>query len=382
MIRKKFVIAADSFKECLTAPEACQAMAKGIKKGFPGAETVLAPMADGGEGTVEALVAAKDGQIVKDTVMGPSGHQEVEAIFGLVDNDQTAVIETAEASGIALLAKEERKPLTTTSYGTGQQIKQALDLGAKRIIIGLGGSVTNDGGAGIFQALGARFLDGNGEELPLGGGALERLAKIDIGTLDSRLKDVQVIAASDVTNPLTGENGASAVFGPQKGASETDVEKLDKALHNFANVIKQDLGKNIEHLPGAGAAGGIGAGLMAFSNCELKNGAELVIDEIGLKDKVADADYVITGEGKIDFQTKFGKTPFAVAQVAQAAGKPTFAIGGSLGDGIDSLYDAGFTAIFGTISQPGDLKEVLAHGKENVERTSENLARVLYAGLQ
>ena len=382
MIRKKFVIAADSFKECLTAPEACQAMAEGIKKGFPGAETVLAPMADGGEGTVEALVAAKDGRIVKDTVMGPSGHQEVEAIFGLVDNDQTAVIETAEASGIALLAKEERKPLTTTSYGTGQQIKQALDLGAKRIIIGLGGSVTNDGGAGIFQALGARFLDENGKELPLGGGALERLAKIDIGTLASRLKDVQVIAASDVTNPLTGENGASAVFGPQKGASETDVEKLDKALHNFANVIKQDLGKNIEHLPGAGAAGGIGAGLMAFSNCELKNGAELVIDEIGLKDQVADADYVITGEGKIDFQTKFGKTPFAVAQVAQAAGKPTFAIGGSLGYGIDSLYDAGFTAIFGTISQPGDLKEVLAHGKENVERTSENLARVLYAGLQ
>lgn len=376
------MIAADSFKECLTAPEACQAMAEGIKKGFPGAQTVIAPMADGGEGTVEALVAAKDGRIVKDTVMGPSGHQEVEAIFGLVDNNQTAVIETAEASGIALLAKEERKPLTTTSYGTGQQIKQALDLGAKRIIIGLGGSVTNDGGAGIFQALGARFLDENGEELPLGGGALERLAKIDIGTLDSRLKDVQVIAASDVTNPLTGENGASAVFGPQKGASETDVEKLEKALHNFANVIKQDLGKDVEHLPGAGAAGGIGAGLMAFSNCELKNGAELVIDEIGLKDKVADADYVITGEGKIDFQTKFGKTPFAVAQVAQAAGKPTFAIGGSLGGGIDSLYDAGFTAIFGTISQPGDLKEVLAHGKENVERTSENLARVLYAGLQ
>lgn len=382
MIRKKFVIAADSFKECLTAPEACQAMAKGIKKGFPGAETVLAPMADGGEGTVEALVAAKDGRIVKDTVIGPSGHQEVEAIFGLVDNDQTAVIETAEASGIALLAKEERKPLTTTSYGTGQQIKQALDLGAKRIIIGLGGSVTNDGGAGIFQALGARFLDENGKELPLGGGALERLAKIDIGTLASRLKDVQVIAASDVTNPLTGENGASAVFGPQKGASEAEVEKLDKALHNFANVIKQDLGKDVERLPGAGAAGGIGAGLMAFSNCELKNGAELVIDEIGLKDQVADADYVITGEGKIDFQTKFGKTPFAVAQVAQAAGKPTFAIGGSLGDGIASLYDAGFTAIFGTISQPGDLKEVLAHGKENVERTSENLAKVLYAGLQ
>lgn len=382
MIRKKFVIAADSFKECLTAPEACQAMAKGIKKGFPGAETVLAPMADGGEGTVEALVAAKDGRIVKDTVIGPSGHQEVEAIFGLVDNDQTAVIETAEASGIALLAKEERKPLTTTSYGTGQQIKRALDLGAKRIIISLGGSVTNDGGAGIFQALGARFLDENGKELPLGGGALERLAKIDIGTLASRLKDVQVIAASDVTNPLTGENGASAVFGPQKGASEAEVEKLDKALHNFANVIKQDLGKDVERLPGAGAAGGIGAGLMAFSNCELKNGAELVIDEIGLKDQVADADYVITGEGKIDFQTKFGKTPFAVAQVAQAAGKPTFAIGGSLGDGIASLYDAGFTAIFGTISQPGDLKEVLAHGKENVERTSENLAKVLYAGLQ
>ena len=241
MKRKKFVIAADSFKECLTAPEACQAMAEGIKKGFPGAETVLAPMADGGEGTVEALVAAKDGRIVKDTVMGPSGHQEVEAIFGLVDNDQTAVIETAEASGIALLAKEERKPLTTTSYGTGQQIKRALGLGAKRIIIGLGGSVTNDGGAGIFQALGARFLDENGEELPLGGGALERLAKIDIGTLDSRLKDVQVIAASDVTNPLTGENGASAVFGPQKGASETDVEKLDKALENDElEDIKED----------------------------------------------------------------------------------------------------------------------------------------------
>lgn len=381
-MKKKFVIAADSFKECMTASEACQAIAAGIKKGFPGAETVPAPMADGGEGTVAALVAAKGGRLVKGTVMGPTGKKKIEAHFGLVDDGNTAVIETAEASGLAILSEEERDPLITSSYGTGEQIKEAMDLGAKRIIIGLGGSGTNDGGAGIFQALGARFLDQEGQELPLGGAALAKLAKIDVTYLDPRLKEVKFVVASDVTNPLTGKNGASAVFGPQKGASPADVEVLDKALHNYAYVIKQDLGKDVEEEPGAGAAGGIGAGLLAFTNCEFRKGAELVIEENGLKDKIAGADYVITGEGKIDFQTKFGKTPFAVAQVAKAAGKPVFAIGGSLGDGIDSLYDAGFTAIFGTISQAGSLKEVLAHGRENVERASENLARVLYAGMQ
>ncbi|MGM9906308.1 glycerate kinase family protein [Lactobacillus sp.] len=374
----KFITASDSFKESLSAKAACQAIAEGIKRVFPDAEVVQVPMADGGEGTVDAILSCVPGEKVAKEVTGPDG-KRVLASYGLINDGKCAVIETAAASGLGLVEKKDRNPMTATTFGTGELVLDALKRGVKKVIVGLGGSATNDGGAGLAQALGVKFLDKNGKDLPFGGGSLGELAKIDASGLDLRLKEAEIILASDVTNPLTGPNGASAVFGPQKGADKEMVQKLDANLHHYAAVIKEQVGKDIENLPGSGAAGGLGAGFLAFSKCQMKAGAQIVIEESHLAEKMRDADYVFTGEGGIDFQTKFGKTPYAVAQVAKKFGIPVFALAGQVGDGIDSLYDAGFTAIFGILPGVCSLPEALAGGGKNLARTSENVARVIKA---
>lgn len=376
MNQPTFVLAPDSFKESMTAKEVCIAMEKGLRKVYPEANYVHVPMSDGGEGTVQSLVDASNGTLFTKQVMGPLG-QPVEAKFGILGDGFTGAIEMASASGIHLVTKETRNPLITTTYGTGQLILECLDRGMKQIIIGIGGSATNDGGTGMAEALGARFLDKNGDTLPRGGGRLDQLATIDVSGLDQRLNDVRIIVACDVTNPLCGEQGASHVFGPQKGATPEMVTQLDQSLAHYADVVKTKLNKDIRDVPGAGAAGGLGAGLLIFTQATLQKGIEIVIDYTKLKEKLQDADFVFTGEGGIDFQTKFGKTPYGVAQAAKGSGKKVIAIAGYIGEGIETLYEAGFDAIFGIVPGASELEKLLAEGPQNVERTCENIARVL-----
>jgi glycerate 2-kinase len=372
----KFVLAPDSFKESMTAKKAALAMEKGIKKVFPDAECVIVPMADGGEGTVESLVSMDDGKMITVEVLGPLA-EKVNACYGLIANGQTAVIEMASASGIELLKSEERNPLLTTSYGTGQLIKHALDQGVSRILIGIGGSATNDGGTGMLQALGVSFKNQLGEELGFGGGSLGQLDSIDITGLDERLTGVQIDVACDVTNPLVGENGASAIFGPQKGAIPEVVAILDRNLTHYAEVIKRDLGKDISDAAGAGAAGGLGAGLLAFLPAQLKSGVNLVVEYTGLEERVKGADYVFTGEGSIDGQTLFGKTPFGVASVAKKYDVPVVAFAGRIGVDVDALYDNGFTAIVGILKGACSLKDALESGEANLAFAAENVCRVI-----
>ena len=374
---KTFLLAPDSFKESMTAEQACAAMQRGIVKALPDAQFIYVPMADGGEGTVDALVAARNGRKVELDVSGPFIQQKVQSYFGLIENDQTAVIEMALANGIHLIESSQRNPLLTSTLGTGEIIKAALELGVSKIIIGLGGSVTNDAGAGMAQALGVKFLDENGQAVQVGGGQLDQIQSIDLSQLDPRLKSTEIVIASDVNNPLCGENGASHVFAPQKGATSEMVEVLDQNLSHFANLVKQQLNLDIAHVQGTGAAGGLGFGLMAFAGATIRSGVEIVIEETGLSEKIAQADYVFTGEGGIDFQTKFGKTPFGVAQVAKRFNKPVIAFAGYVGKGIEELYDEGFTAIFGIVDGACDLQTALKNGEKNLERCCVNVVKVL-----
>jgi glycerate kinase len=376
MREKTFVLAPDSFKESMTAKEVCIAMEQGIRKAFPTANYIHVPMADGGEGTVQSLVDASGGHIHYKEVRGPLG-QTVTAKYGILGDGQTAAIEMASASGIHLVTKETKNPLITTTYGTGELIRECLDQGINKIIIGIGGSATNDGGTGMAEALGAKFLDEEGNLLPRGGGHLDKLANIDISSLDERLQHVEMIVACDVTNPLCGEHGASHVFGPQKGATPDMVQQLDRNLAHYAEVVKQQLHKDVRDIPGAGAAGGLGAGLLIFTQATLQKGIEIVIEYTGLRAKLADADYVFTGEGGIDFQTKFGKTPYGVAKAAKEADKKVIAVAGYIGEGIEALYTEGIDAIFGIVPGAADLEKLLSEGAQNVERTCENIARVL-----
>ncbi|GIP07146.1 glycerate kinase [Paenibacillus lautus] len=370
------VLAPDSFKESMTAKEVCEAMERGIKKGNPNVTCIHVPMADGGEGTMQSLVDATGGTVHTVTVTGSLGDQ-VEASYGISGDGSTGVLEMASASGIHLVPIAQRNPLVTTTYGTGELIKACLDHGVSRLLIGIGGSATNDGGAGVVQALGGKLLDAEGKELAFGGGELGRLARLDLSGFDPRLQDVEVEVACDVTNPLCGETGASHVFGPQKGATPEMIEQLDRNLRHYAGVMKQQLGKDIIDYPGAGAAGGLGGGLMVFLNGTLKKGIDMVVDYTGLEEKVRQADMVWTGEGGMDFQTQYGKTPFGVARVAKKHGKPVVALAGRVGDGIDVLYDQGMDAIFGIMPGAATLSEALANGVQNVERTSENIVRLM-----
>ena len=374
---KTFVLAPDSFKESMTAQQACQAMQRGLQHIFPDAQYLHVPMADGGEGTVDALIAAAHGEMVSCSVSGPFIEQKVETYFGLIDEGQTAVIEMAKANGIHLLEPSERNPALTSTFGTGEMIQLVLDHGVKKIIIGLGGSVTNDAGMGMAQALGVRFLDVAGQEVVQGGGQLHQISQIDLSNLDTRLAHVEMLIASDVNNPLYGEHGAAYVFAPQKGANPTMVEQLDQNLKYFAGLVKSQLQVDYAHIAGAGAAGGLGFGLMAFAGATLCSGVEIVIEETRLAEKIEQADFVFTGEGGIDFQTKFGKTPYGVAQVAKRLNTPVIACAGYVGEGIEELYAEGFTAIFGIVDRACDLQAALENAEKNLERTCQNVARIL-----
>ncbi len=322
----KIVVAPDSFKGSLTAVEVSDAIGQGVREIFPEAEIVKIPMADGGDGTVQCLVNATGGEILKEKVTAPLG-DEVLASYGILGDKKTAVIEMAEASGLTLVPENKRNPLITTTYGTGQLIKAGLDQGCRKMIIGIGGSATNDGGAGMVQALGVKLLDREGKEIGFGGGELKKVFRIDTKYLDNRLSETKVLIASDVSNPLCGPKGAARIYGPQKGATSEVIEELDESLAHFAEVIKRDLHRDIKDIPGAGAAGGLGAGLMAFLDAKLKPGIEIIIEVVKLEQAIKDADLVITGEGKIDSQTIYGKGPVGVAKIAKKYHIPVMAIG-------------------------------------------------------
>lgn len=374
----KFVIAPDSFKGSMTAKEATVAIQAGLQKIFPDAEYELVPMADGGEGTVQSLVDATNGQLITTDVQNPLD-ETVSAFYGVLGDQQTAVIEMSAASGIQFVTTETKNPLITTTYGTGQLIKDALDRGMRRFIIGLGGSATNDGGAGMAEALGVQFLDENGQQIARGGAALATLHEIDMSNLDPRVAESEFLLASDVTNPLVGETGASAVFGPQKGATPAMVTELDAALTNYAAVIKAQLGVDLANTPGAGAAGGLGAGMLAFTQAKMQSGISLVVEATEVVAKAANADVAFVGEGAIDFQTQYGKTPMGAAQAIKQASPNAKVIGlaGYVGDGIDALYDLGIDAVFSIVPGAVDLPTAMKTGEANLTRTAENIARLL-----
>ncbi|SES28540.1 glycerate kinase [Salisediminibacterium halotolerans] len=370
------LIAPDSFKETLTAGEAADTIAKGLRRGFPAANLSTAPMADGGEGTVDALVEATGGKYVAAETEDPLG-RKVTALYGILGDGETAAIEMAEASGIQLVASHERDPKTASTYGTGELIRDALDHGVTNMIIGIGGSATNDGGAGMAEALGVRFLDANGADIARGGAALTELAAIDTINLDPRLRDVRFRIACDVDNPLTGERGASAVFGPQKGASADDITRLDRALTRYAELLARDVGTDPSAIPGAGAAGGLGAGMVAFLDAELESGATIVADETNLADAIARADLVITGEGGINHQTVYGKTPIHVAKLAKTHNLPVIALCGTISPGYETVYDAGIDAVFSAVTGPISFDELKADPITPLETAAENLGRLL-----
>lgn len=374
----KVVIAPDSFKESLTALEVAEAVEKGFRRIFPEAEIVKVPMADGGEGTVQSLVDATNGRIIRKTVTGPLGGK-VDAFFGILGNGKTAVIEMAAASGLHLVPPGERNPLVTTTRGTGELILAAIEEGVEHIIIGIGGSATNDGGAGMARALGARFLDAKGNEIDEGGGALHQLQAIDIKKLDPRLQGIKIDVACDVENPLTGNTGASYIFGPQKGATPEMVRFLDENLEHYAAIIETDLNKTIKNIPGAGAAGGLGAGLLAFLPAELKRGVEIVIEATGLADIVNDADIVITGEGRIDSQSIYGKTPVGVAKIAKKYGVPVIAIAGNAAIELPLANNHGIDAVFSIVPGVVTLEDAFKNAGEYIERLAANIGSLLKA---
>ena len=372
----KIVIAPDSFKESLDALAVAQAIEAGFKRVFPQAQYELIPMADGGEGTVQSLVDATHGCIERVSVTGPLG-ECVRAFFGVSGDGKTAFIEMSAASGLHLVPMAQRNPLTTTSYGTGELIKAALDLDVKRIILGLGGSATNDAGAGMLQALGVRFLDERGQMIAWGGAALASVAQVDLSQLDARLAKVSIQVACDVDNPLCGERGASAVFAPQKGATPQQVMQLDHALAHFAAVVRSQLGLDIASHAGAGAAGGMGGGLMLLPHVQMQSGVQIVAEAVRLAERLRDADLVITGEGRMDGQSIHGKTPIGVARVAKQFDKPVIALVGSLGEGYEAVYAHGIDAVFPIIRQVGDLAGALKQAQGNLMSCAENVACLL-----
>lgn len=358
----RFVVAPDSFKECAPASVVARAIAEGLAKAQPHAIVDIIPMADGGEGTVDSLVTATGGTIIDLEVTGPLG-DPVLATYGLLGDGSTAVIEMAAASGLALVPAARRNPLVTTTRGTGELLCDALDRGVSRIIIGIGGSATNDGGAGAAQALGYSLLDEDGQELPVGGAALARLVRIDATRKHRGLAACEILVACDVANPLCGPDGASAVYGPQKGATPEMVRELDDALRHFAEVAAKQMNVHVENLPGAGAAGGLGAGLVVFTGAHLKPGVEIIADAFGLASRIEGADLVITGEGRLDGQSVKGKTPVGVARIAKRLGVPCVAIAGALGPGFEAVYREGVTAAFSLCTGPMSSE----YAMENVE---------------
>ncbi len=375
---KKIVIAPDSFKESLSAKEVASVIASAFQSILPHVHLVQVPMADGGEGTLEALIDATEGQFHTAIVRGPLG-APVTAQWGMLGDGCTAVIEMASASGLALIAASTRNPLLTSTEGTGELIRTALDAGARKFILAIGGSATNDGGSGMLRALGAKFFDAAGAPLAAGGAALADLVQIDLADFDSRLLECEFEVACDVDNPLTGAKGASAIFGPQKGATPGMIVQLDNALSNYAHIIRQQLDKDVEHSAGAGAAGGMGAAALAFfPQCRLRRGVDIVLDAAGLAQHLGDADLVITGEGRLDGQTIFGKTPIGVAKMAKQYGLPVIGIGGCLREDVDEVYEHGIDAVFSCVHKAMPLEEALGSARENLHRTARNVASMIH----
>ena len=370
------VIAPDSYKECLSALEVAAEIEAGFREVLPNAQYRTVPLADGGEGTVAAMVASTGGSLLALDVTGPLG-EPVKACYGLTGDGKTAIIEMAAASGLALVAPNLRNPLKTTTFGTGELIKAAMDAGARHLVIGIGGSATNDGGAGMLQALGVKLLNHDDRQIGFGGGSLANLARIDISGMDPRLKQCSIEAACDVNNPLTGPKGASRIFGPQKGATAEMVAQLDANLGHFADIISRDLRVQVDSVPGAGAAGGMGAALLAFFGAKLRPGIAIVVETVGLEAMIQDADLVITGEGRIDSQSIHGKTPVGVAAVAKRYGKPVIGIAGSLSNDVDVVHEYGIDAVFSVLSQVGTLEEALTHAAANLRAVSRNIAAAL-----
>ena len=375
----KIVVAPDSFKGSLTAVEVSDAIEQGVREIFPEAEIVKIPMADGGDGTVQCLINATGGEILREKVTGPLG-DEVLASYGILGDKKTAVIEMAEASGLTLVPENKRNPLITTTYGTGQLIKAALDQGCRKMIIGIGGSATNDGGAGMVQALGVKLLDREGKEIGFGGGELKKINRIDISNLDNRLSDTKALVASDVNNPLCGPKGASRIYGPQKGATLEVIEELDKSLTHFAELIKRDLRKDIKDIPGAGAAGGLGASLIAFLDAELRPGIEIMIEVVKLEQAIKDADLVITGEGKIDSQTIYGKAPIGVAKIAKKYNIPVIAVAAIIGDDADIVHQYGISSLISVSGQPMRLDESVSNKVLLIKNSIKQSMRTIKTG--
>ncbi|MHB1190020.1 MAG: glycerate kinase [Armatimonadota bacterium] len=369
----KIVIAPDSFKGSLTASEVADAVAVGLLRAVPNAELDIVPLADGGEGTVEALVRAAGGQVRRMRVTGPLG-EPVDAFYGLL-NDGTAVVEMAAASGLPLVPVERRDPRVTTTYGTGELIRAALDAGCRRIILGIGGSATNDGGIGAMQALGASFRDADGREVGLGGRELARIRSIDLSGLDARIARTGIVVACDVDNPLTGPRGASAVFGPQKGATPDMVSELDAGLRNLAELMRA-LGKDVESAPGAGAAGGLGAAAMAFLSAEMRPGIDIVLEAVRFPERVRGAELIVTGEGRIDSQTLSGKTISGVLRVARCEGVPVLAIGGGVEKWGYELLNHGAVAVLPIVNGPMTLEEAQERAAELISAVCEQAARL------
>ena len=366
----KIVIAPQGFKGNLTALEVAQAIEKGIKRVVPDATTTIKPMADGGEGTVQALVDATGGEIMVTEVTDPLGGR-VNAHWGILNDKVTAVIEMASASGLPLVPPEKRNPLVTTTYGTGELIRAALDRDCHKLIIGIGGSATNDGGAGMAQALGAKLLDAKGEELAFGGAALTRLEHIDVSNLDSRLANFEVTLASDVNNPLCGPRGASAIYGPQKGATPETVKQLDAALAHYADVIKKDLDIDFRDVPGAGAAGGLGLRLIVFLKAKTIPGIDVVIKATNLVDALKDADLVFTAEGRIDRQSAMGKVPTGVALKAKEFGSPVIALAGEVADDYRVVFEQGIDAVLSIAPGPISLEQSMADAEKLIANAAE-----------
>ncbi|MDW7652245.1 MAG: glycerate kinase [Bacillota bacterium] len=376
---KRIIIAPDSFKESLDAQHAAAAIAAGFQNVFPALEMILIPMADGGEGMVRTLVDGTGGRLLKNRVTGPLG-RPVDACWGILGDEQTCVIEMAAASGLPLVPPQERNPMITTTYGTGELIRHALATNCKRIIVGIGGSATNDGGAGMAQALGARLLDADGREIGYGARGVGTLFCLDIGQMDPRLKDVDITVAVDVKNPLCGPNGASYVYAPQKGATPEMLPVLDEILRHYAKIIQRDLKINVADVPGSGAAGGLGAGLLAFLGADAKPGIDVVLDVVGMEAVLqSGVDLVVTGEGEINQQTAFGKVPVGVARLAQKHGVPVVALVGSIGEGARAVLDCGIDAYFSLVPRPMTLSECMEHAEALLTDLAEQCARMLQA---
>ena len=373
---KKILISPQEFKESLTGLEVANAIQEGINKADSKIKTNLVPVADGGDGTLQTMVDVTGGKIITETVRDPLG-RNIDSVWGKLGDDNSAVIEMAKASGLALLNENEKSATLTSTYGTGQLFKFALDQGIDNFIIGIGGSATNDGGAGFVSALGAKLYDENGKEVESNGISLSSIRDIDMSNFDKRVKNTSVRVACDVTNPLCGDEGASAIFGPQKGANPEEVNLLDKNLLHWASLIKDQLGKDILNVPGAGAAGGLGAGLMAFTDAELSIGANIVLDSLNYDEHLRDVDLVIVGEGSTDKSTQFNKSPVAVAMRAKKLGIPVICLSGSVGQGYSESRDLGISSFFSIVSGPTELKYAIENAHELIVKSTEEIIRSL-----